>query len=119
MNCYNHHHAAAVAICKNCSKGLCPECLTEVENGIACTATCIEEVKTVNALINNSKKSSGRAASSYYRNAFIYAALALLFFYSGIKYDSLKTYGIAAGCIFLIGSLLLISTAGKYKKNQE
>ncbi len=115
MNCYNHRTIPAVATCKNCCKGLCPECLTEVENGIACTTTCVDEVKTLNALINNNKKSTDRVAGIYNRNAFIYAALGLLFFYSGFRYNDLRVYGIAAGCIFLIGAILMLNTARKYK----
>lgn len=40
MKCYNHHDRDAVGVCKNCSKGICPDCLTEVDNDIACIGKC-------------------------------------------------------------------------------
>jgi hypothetical protein len=117
MNCYNHQNVPAVAICKNCNKGLCPECLTEVENGIACTATCIEEVKSINALIKSNKTLTGRAKGTYYRTIFIYFAMSLLFFYSAFLYPDLKFYMLPAGGIFLFMSLLTLNAARKYKKD--
>jgi hypothetical protein len=117
MNCFNHPTITAVAVCKNCSKGLCPDCLTEVENGIACTATCIEEVKLVNALIHKNKRATERVAGSYYRTTFIYFAMALLFFYAAFAYADLKLYGAIAGAIFMIGGFLTLYTASKYKKS--
>ena len=116
MNCYNHHNVPAVAICKNCNKGLCPECLTEVENGIACTATCVDEVNSINALISRNKNLTGRAAGNFYRTVFIYFAMALLFFYAGIAYSDLKLYMFPAGGLFLLFSVLTLIAARKYKK---
>jgi len=117
MNCYNHRTVAAVATCKNCNKGLCPDCLTEIENGIACTATCIEQVKMLNVLLNKSNSASTRVAGTYYRTVFIYGAMSLLFFFTAFEYSDLKIYGTAAGCIFLIVAILSLYTANKYKKS--
>lgn len=116
MNCYNHQTVPAVAICKNCSKGLCSQCLTELENGIACTATCIEEVKTVNALFDRNKNLTKRAAGNYNRAVFIYFAMAMLFFYSGFAYTDLRYYMFPAGVIFLFISIWTLIAALKIKK---
>lgn len=51
MKCYNHHDQDAVGICKQCSKGICPDCVIDVGGGIACKATCAEAVSELNALI--------------------------------------------------------------------
>jgi hypothetical protein len=118
MNCYNHHSVPAVAICKNCNKGLCPECLTEVKNGIACTATCVEEVETVNAMINKNKNAGSRVASTYYRMVFMFLAMSLLFLYSAFETPSLKFYMFPASGIFFAMSLLYLNTANKYKKDK-
>ena len=116
MNCYNHQTVPAVAICKNCNKGLCPQCLTEVENGIACTSTCVEEVKTINALISRNKNLTKRATGNYNRAVFIYFAMALLFFYSGFTYAVLRYYMFPAGAIFLFISIWTLIAALKVKK---
>ncbi|MCJ9428509.1 hypothetical protein [Kordiimonas marina] len=36
MQCFNHHDHAAVATCKACHKGVCPDCARENEAGISC-----------------------------------------------------------------------------------
>jgi hypothetical protein len=107
----------AVATCKNCNKGLCPECLTEIENGIACSATCIEQVKILNGLLNTSKNATKRVAGTHYRAMFIYGAMSLLFLFTAFEYSELKIYWITAGCIFLIAALLSWNSANKYKKS--
>ncbi|MES2800703.1 MAG: hypothetical protein V4638_11850 [Bacteroidota bacterium] len=56
MNCYNHHDQSAIGICKSCHKGICEDCLTDVGNGIACSASCVEDVKALNALVNKNKQ---------------------------------------------------------------
>lgn len=72
MKCFNHPDIDAIGICKNCNKGLCKEYLTEIENGIACTSTCIEEVTQINSLINRNKRAYNTASGTHMRNAYIY-----------------------------------------------
>ena len=72
MKCFNHPQVDAIGICKNCNKGLCRDCLTELENGIACTSTCVEELKQINNLINRNKQSFNFASSAHLRNAYMF-----------------------------------------------
>ena len=44
MNCYEHRDRVAIGVCKSCGKGLCEECVEEVQNGLACKDKCVEEV---------------------------------------------------------------------------
>jgi hypothetical protein len=59
MKCYNHQNVDAVGVCKNCRKGICHDCLTDVGNGIACTATCIREVTEINRTLKK-RRNSGK-----------------------------------------------------------
>ena len=36
MKCYNHHDRDAFAICTNCGKGLCLECMKEIKGKTVC-----------------------------------------------------------------------------------
>lgn len=118
MNCFNHVTTPAVAICKNCNKGLCPDCLTEIKNGIACTATCIGEVKSINELIERNKNLSKRAVSTYNRTVFIYGSMGLLFIYAAYIYPELNLYMYPAGGLFLLISVLtFIANKKRYKNN--
>lgn len=56
MKCYIHHDSEAVGLCKNCKKGICPECLTEVDNnGIVCKGNCAEVMKKKGKQVKTTK----------------------------------------------------------------
>ncbi len=63
MICYNHPEEQACGICKNCNIGICVSCTTDLGDGIACTASCVEDVRQLNTLINRNVK-VGVASSS-------------------------------------------------------
>jgi len=119
MNCYNHRNVPAVATCKNCSKGLCPDCLTEIENGIACKATCIDEVIAINTMIQNNKKARSTVSSSYNRAMFVYIGMGILFLYTGFLYDGLRFYMLSAGALFLILGVWTYFSIRKLKAEQK
>jgi len=115
MKCYNHPLNDAVGICKNCNKGLCKECIIEVENGIACKETCVEEVKLINSLINRNKKAYRHTACTFYRTGYIYGGLGLVFIFFGI-FEGPKYFLIVSGIIFILGAIISLTSANKYKK---
>ena len=56
MNCFNHRQTVAIGICKSCGKALCPECIEEIPNGLACKSTCVERAGLINQIIDNNKQ---------------------------------------------------------------
>lgn len=116
MHCYTHPTQQANAICKNCNKGVCPLCAIELEDGIACSEYCAEKVKMINGMINRNRNIQGRTKGAYYRSAFIYGAMSILFFAIAFTYPYMKLYGLAAGAIFLIGGLLTIISGRKLSR---
>jgi hypothetical protein len=40
LRCFNHTEPRAVGICKNCGKGLCHDCLTDLGFALACKEKC-------------------------------------------------------------------------------
>jgi hypothetical protein len=44
MNCFYHPGISAVGICKSCGKGLCPDCATDLGQGLACRHRCEADV---------------------------------------------------------------------------
>jgi hypothetical protein len=116
MKCFNHPVADAVGICKNCNKGLCKDCLTELENGIACTATCVDEVLQINSLVNKSKTASNNTSDAYRRSAIMYAGMGVVFIIFGFILDGLQGFLSVMGTLFIIGAILSLVTAKKYRK---
>jgi hypothetical protein len=45
MICFNEPEKWAVGICRNCSRALCYDCLTEVQGILTCKERCEEHVK--------------------------------------------------------------------------
>jgi hypothetical protein len=117
MKCFYHSQIDAVAICKNCSKGLCMECVADVGNGVACKGKCEAHVIAVNELIGRNHKSHERAASLYSKMAIWVALLGLSFTIAG--FISWQKGGSASpivfGLIFLAGSILYYTSARKYR----
>jgi len=116
MKCYNHTNIDAVGICKNCNKGLCKDCLTEVENGIACTSSCVDEVYKVNALINRSKNAYKTTGGAHLRNAYMLGIMGIGFIFFGL--NSSITYLIwflsVMGLTFIIGAIFSYTSYKKY-----
>src|SRR5258708_9043068 len=51
MRCFYHPQADAVGTCKHCHRGLCRDCASEREGGLACRGRCEAAVDAVNALL--------------------------------------------------------------------
>ena len=45
MKCFEHPEVDAVGICTACDRGLCAECATDMERGLACKDRCEHEVR--------------------------------------------------------------------------
>lgn len=118
MKCFYHHAVDAVAICKNCNRGICSDCCSELLNGVACKNRCEAEVEAINYLIDRNKTSYQKVSSAYSRNALIFLLMGILFFAFGvIDIAQNPTFGwlsLLCGIIFLIGALFYFSTGRKY-----
>ena len=65
LKCFYHRDVDAVGSCKNCSRGLCPACASEVLDGLACQGRCEDTVASLSALINRNRRLAPRAAGQY------------------------------------------------------
>ncbi len=84
MHCFYHPDTPAVGICKNCSRGLCRQCTTEFEAGLACKNRCEEAVQAIAALILRNTRLSPSAATPSKIAALFLTAVGLLFVVMGL-----------------------------------
>jgi hypothetical protein len=75
MRCFYHRDLDAVASCKNCGRGLCPDCSADVGNGLACRGRCEAEVRSLNRVIERNKTAYAKTSAAYLRIAVFYVAL--------------------------------------------
>jgi hypothetical protein len=51
MKCFYHPQSDAAGTCKHCHRGLCHECASERDGGLACRGRCEAQVDAVTALV--------------------------------------------------------------------
>src|SRR2546430_9416121 len=61
MKCFYHPDLDAVGICKNCGRGLCPQSLAEVEDGLACRGRCEAAVSAISAVLKRNQRLIARS----------------------------------------------------------
>jgi hypothetical protein len=101
MRCFNHPDVDAVATCKHCFKGVCKECVVDSGCGLACSLPCQDEIRSLYAMMNRSKKMYPLAARNQSRNAIWLVLTAAVFIASGlwIKADvPFMAFLIGMGC---------------------
>ncbi len=105
MNCFYHFENSAVGVCKNCNRGLCLNCVAEVDNGIACSNRCEAAVATINDVMEKSSTISHKTASAYIGIAWAMILLGSPLFLMGVS--SVIVGKASAGAVNLIMSLSL------------
>lgn len=110
MNCYNHPEIDAIGVCKSCSKGVCRECVVDLDKGLACKNSCEEDVRALNELLAKTKTAYQKTGKAYSNNAIIYVLLGGLFLILGLASAATEMTGMAflmipAGLIFTLGAV--------------
>ncbi len=110
MRCFYHPETEAAAICKNCHKGLCPDCALDVGNGMACKDSpdhCPDAVRLGNKVLERSRRSYQNAAQTYGRYAIVTGLMGALFTLGGLSFFKGDTRLIGT-VIAPIGLLMLL-----------
>jgi hypothetical protein len=117
MRCYYHpNEREAVALCTNCSRGLCSECATPIENGTACANRCEAEARAIKEVIERGKTGYQKAASSQMRNAILYLLLSAVTALIGALTLPSGWVMIGLGLVFLIGAVFSYSSARRLER---
>lgn len=103
MKCFNHHSNDAVGVCKNCLKGICIKCATDIGGGLACSIKCESEAKETIDLVKNTVASQKdfKQGGAYLGPAF-FTLMGLGFIGFGLYEKGFANFG------FLFGSLLAL-----------
>lgn len=118
MNCFNHNETAAVGICKHCNKGICPDCLKDTGDGIACKGHCFDEVKMINDLINHNKKVAKGTTSNWMTSGLLYLFLGLIFLLTTVLYHrKIDPFLSAIGTLSIIYGIYAMIKSKSYKKD--
>lgn len=118
MKCFYHSDRDAVAVCKSCGRGICPECLADVPPGVACRNRCETEVAALNLLIRRNRTAYQKAGASWRRNAIGMLLAGLLFGGLGLL---LLVFKGDSGAIFMmpLGALFLLWSFFSYRSGKQ
>jgi hypothetical protein len=109
VKCFNHREREAVAICKNCHKALCEDCLSDVGNGIACRNSCEDKVLTLNALQRKGENALKRSSKSLYGlAAFLFAIGAVVLVNLHNDDGSMRTFDILFAIVFWVAGVFFV-----------
>ena len=117
MNCYYHPDQPAVGICKHCQRGLCADCVAEVDDSLACKDRHEEQVRALEALTARNLLQAGRVGSVYRRNALFYFLSGALF--AGFGLYQIRFAGLQAIFLLLIGLFLLYAAVANFLESRK
>lgn len=119
MICYNHPEKQAHGICKNCNKGLCAKCSTDLGDGLACTASCIDNVEKVNTLVYKNIKTSKITSNRFTVFGILYIAIGLII--AGVYFmsDKKDVMLICFGLFFMVYGIYSVSRGVKLNQDDR
>ena len=103
MKCFNHPEVDAVGSCKHCFKGLCTRCAKDSGVGVVCSQACEDEVRSVRAMLERSRKMQPLAVNAHLRSAIWLVALAAVFIAWGLISDH-GAIMVVIGAVMLLGA---------------
>ena len=123
MRCFYHPQADAVGTCKHCHRGLCSECASEREGGLACRGRCESAVDAVNALIRRNVQIGVRSRPLNLVASFVFVAalITLLYLAFNEENQNVRTmlYIMASfSFVALLGQMSVIRTWFRRKSSQ-
>ena len=113
MRCYYHQTVDAVALCKNCLRGLCSLCAADLANGTACVNRCEAQVTALNEVIERNKTGYEKAGGAYARNAILYGLL-------GVAMCAIGAFTLPAGYLMMaLGAVMFVGAAFSYTTSKK
>lgn len=113
MNCFNHPDVSSIGICKACSKGICSDCATDLDHGIACKNKHEQQVEALNMIIEKSTKAYTDAPKNIFIAPVFYLFMGLVF--AGFGYFSREG---VTGLPFVLGMGFIVFAVVIFIRNK-
>ena len=108
MKCYYHNERDAVASCKSCNRGLCPDCAVEVGNGLACRNRCENQVEAINQVSLKNQRALGRSRKFSLGMALLFGVIGVVVMVMGFSLiGKVGLYGYIVPVILGAGSIVM------------
>ena len=108
MHCFNHKDSSAIGLCKCCSKGLCIDCATDLDHGLACKDKHEEQVEAMNMIIKKNAKVYAAAPKNVLIAPIFYLFMGLIFSRFGYQTrDSFASLPFVMGIGFIVFAVVV------------
>lgn len=117
MVCFYHPDKPAVGICSHCHRGICSDCMTLVNDTLACKNRHEEHVRGLILMTERNILQAKRMGSGYLRNGIFYSLVGLLFTAFGLM--QFRFLGGQAVFFMLIGLFLLYAAVANFVESRK
>jgi hypothetical protein len=117
MNCYYHPNQPALGLCKHCQRGICTECIAEIDDSLACKDRHEGRVRALDVLTARNLLQAERVGSVYRRNAIFYFLVGSLF--AGFGLLQVRWLGWQGIFLLVIGIFLLLAATMNYMESRK
>lgn len=100
MNCTQHQDTSAIAVCRNCFRGVCSTCSLPYPDGVACSPQCFEKAKATTRVVENAVLAQRGARFGRYFGPVFMILLGTLFMAAGLQHGIIFRFDTLAGLIF-------------------
>jgi len=83
VKCFYHSNTDAVGVCKYCQKGICINCIADLDGGIACKGKCESQVLLLSALIKRNAATYERSNAINKKGAQLFLGMGIFFLIFG------------------------------------
>jgi len=119
VNCFQHPGVVAVGLCKNCHRGLCPECAAPAPNGLACRGRCEAEVEALDQIVQRSKTAYAKAAGLYQRGAYVLAVFGFACVGYGVLSPGPNTFFLVIGAVMFAAAVFQYRSGQRYAADND
>ena len=116
MDCFQHQDIAAVAVCRNCFRGVCSGCAMPYADGVGCSQHCYDKAQSTTRVIENSVLAQRGARFTRFLLPVFFVALGGLFLAFGSRNGFKWGFDTMAGALFAMLGIVLAVVQAKYFK---
>jgi len=118
MKCFYHHRLDSIGVCRSCGRGLCPDCITEYPEGLACKNRCEEAVEETISLVKRNRVAVAKPGINRFFYPFFFLVLGAIQLYQGIfeSKGAINTFT-ALGVIFIVGGILYLIAIRRFYRD--
>ncbi len=114
MNCFTHQDTPAVAICRNCGKGLCGACALDSPAGVSCGGECAQWAEVLHLSVRRYKGAARQQSRSTWMSVFLFGGVGIVMLMivaehlrESLPFDSTTQFLALLGALFLAFGVML------------